>query len=61
MAYTLACKDAGITCPYIARGETEEEVLQESIKHVKEAHSYTDEQLGDPKFLEEAKKLIKRT
>ena len=61
MAYTLACRDAGIDCPYVAQGETEEEVLQESLKHVKEAHGYTDEQVSDPKFLEESKKLIKQT
>ena len=36
MAYTLACKDAGTDCPYVARGETEEEVLRDGAKHVKE-------------------------
>jgi len=61
MAYTLACKDAGITCPFVAEGETEDEVFQKSIKHVKEVHGYTEEQVNDPKFLEEGKKLIKKT
>jgi len=61
MAYTLACRDAGLTCPFVARGETEEEVLREGLKHVKETHGYTEEQLSDPKFLEESKKLVKRT
>ncbi len=61
MAYSLACKDAGITCPFVAHGETEEEVLQAATKHVKEVHGYTDEQLNDPKFIEESKKLLKKT
>lgn len=61
MSYTLACRDAGVDCSHVARGETEEEVLQEGMKHVKEAHGYTDAQLSDPKFLEETKKLIKQT
>ena len=61
MAYSLACKDAGISCPFVAQGETEDEVLQKSIEHVKEVHGYTDEQTRDPKFLEEGKKLIKKT
>ena len=61
MAYTLACRDAGVDCPYVAQGATEEEVLAEGVKHVKEVHGYTDEQLKDPKFLEESKKLIKKT
>ena len=59
MTYTLACKDAGVDCPYVAQGETEKEVLQEGIKHVKAVHSYTDEQLN-PEFLEEVKKLVKK-
>jgi predicted small metal-binding protein len=61
MAYTLACRDAGVACPYVAQGETEEEVLQNAAKHVKEEHGYTDEQLNDPKFIEESKKIIKKT
>ena len=60
MAYTLACKDAGVACDFVARGETEEEVLEEGKKHVKEVHGYTDEQANDPKFLEESRKIIKK-
>jgi predicted small metal-binding protein len=60
MSYTLACRDAGVTCDFVAKGETEEEVLAEGIKHVKAAHGYTDEQAKDPKFLEESKKIIKK-
>jgi predicted small metal-binding protein len=60
MAYTLACKDAGVACDFVAKGETEEEVLAEGIKHVKEIHGYTDEQVNDPKFIEESKKIIKK-
>lgn len=59
MAYSLACRDTGVDCSYVARGETEEELLQDATKHVKEVHGYTDEQLNDPKFLEESRKLIK--
>ena len=61
MAYTLACRDAGVDCPYVAQGETEEEVLQAAAKHAKEVHGYTDEQLNDPKMIEEIKAVIKKT
>ncbi len=60
MAYTLACRDAGVACDFVARGEKEEEVLAKGKKHVKEVHGYTDEQVNDPKFLEESKKIIKK-
>ncbi len=59
MAYTLACRDSGVDCPYVARGETVDEVLQDAAQHVKAVHGYTDEQLNDPKFQEEVKQLKK--
>jgi predicted small metal-binding protein len=61
MAYTLACSDFGEDCPYVAGGETIDEVIADGGKHAKEVHGYTDEQLNDPKFVEEAKKVIKKT
>ena len=61
MAYTLACRDSGVDCPYVTRGETKDELLKDASKHVKEVHGYTDEQLNDPKFLEEVERLIKET
>jgi len=61
MGYSIACRDAGVACDHVSRGETEEEVLAAGLKHVKEAHGFTDEQLNDPKFLEESKKIIKKT
>ena len=61
MPYTLACRDAGVDCAFVARGETKEQVLAEGIKHVKKVHGYTDKQAKDPKFIAETKKLIKKT
>jgi predicted small metal-binding protein len=61
MAYTLACIDSGDDCPYVARGETMEEMWEDASKHVKEVHGYTDEQLNDPKLKEKMKPLIKQT
>ena len=61
MAYTLACRDLGADCPYVARGETIDEVLQDGVKHVKEVHGFTDEQVNAPEFIEESKAAIKQT
>lgn len=60
MGLTLACKDFGEECPYVARGETEDELMANATKHVKEAHGYTDEQLNDPEMVKKAKALIKQ-
>ena len=60
MAYTLACRDAGEgTCPFVARGESKEEVFAQAAKHAKEVHGYTDEKLSDPKLVEQMKAIMK--
>ena len=61
MAYTLACRDIEGDCPYVARGETTEEVLEDGRKHAKEVHGETDEQLNDPKMIEKLKAAVKQT
>jgi predicted small metal-binding protein len=55
MAKSLACRDLGSNCDYIARGETIEEMRADIDKHGIEAHGFTDEMLKDP----ELNKLIK--
>lgn len=59
MTLTLACKDTGTNCLYIARGETEEELMTDVIKHSKEVHDYTDEQINDPEMMKKVKSAIK--
>lgn len=61
MTYSLACRDSGVDCPYVAQGETIYEVLEDAGKHVKAVHGYTDEQLNDPKMIEQLKTLVKQT
>ncbi len=61
MAYELACRNLGVDCPYVARGETIEEVLEDGAKHAKEVHGYTNKQLNDPQMMENTKAAIKQT
>ena len=60
MALTLACKDTGIDCSWVGRADTEEALLTAAGEHAKEVHSYTDEQLSDPKLGEAIKAVIKQ-
>ena len=30
---TLSCRDAGCDCDYVAKGETEEEVIRDAAQH----------------------------
>lgn len=60
MGLKLACRDLGVDCPYVSRGETMEELMIEATKHAKEIHRYTDEQLTDPKMMEQIKAAVKQ-
>ena len=42
MAKVLKCKDVGMDCDFVARGETEEEVLQQAAKHAGTTHGMTE-------------------
>ena len=55
MTYKLACEDTGVSCPFVAEGETMDEMMGVAIKHVKAKHGYTDEQINSP----EMQKIIK--
>jgi predicted small metal-binding protein len=60
MTMTLACKDAGMKeCPYVARGQNMEELMNDMGKHAKTIHGYTDEQLNDPEMITTLKKVVK--
>lgn len=38
MAKVVSCKDVGVDCDFVARGETVEEVLRVCVQHAKTAH-----------------------
>ncbi|GAG65512.1 unnamed protein product [marine sediment metagenome] len=59
MAKTMACRDVGVDCSYVAHGETEEELMADIAKHGKEVHGYTEEQLEDPEMMKKVKAAIK--
>jgi len=38
MSKVLKCRDAGVDCDFVARGESEEEILQKAAAHAKADH-----------------------
>jgi predicted small metal-binding protein len=42
MAKVLKCKDVGMDCDFVARGETEEEVLKLAAEHAAPVHGMTE-------------------
>lgn len=62
MGMKLACKDLDpvLACPFVAKGETMEDLKADLFAHAKAVHNYTDEQLKDPKMLAEVNRLVKK-
>jgi len=60
MALTLACRDVGVDCDHVSRGETMEELMAAAARHGKEVHGYTDEQIKDPKMAEAIKAAVRQ-
>lgn len=42
MAMILKCRDVGVDCDYVCRGETEEELFRDASAHGREAHGMTE-------------------
>lgn len=60
MEYKLACKDTGVDCPFVAKGDTMEKMMDVAVKHVKKIHGYTDEQINDPEMQKIINAAIKK-
>ena len=42
---TLSCREAGCECDYVAKGETEEEVMRDAIRHGIEEHGKREKKI----------------
>lgn len=42
MAKKLRCRDVGMDCDFVARAETEEEILKQAAEHIGPAHNIHD-------------------
>ncbi|MDT5157513.1 MAG: hypothetical protein QOC99_3943 [Acidobacteriota bacterium] len=56
MAKTMSCRDVGPDCDFVARGETEEEVMGQVAEHARSAHDMED---VPPELAEKAKAAIR--
>ncbi len=64
IGFTVACWETGWdvahTDDHVIRGETMEELQTKAVKHVKEVHGATDEQLNNPATIETFKAAVKQ-
>jgi predicted small metal-binding protein len=42
MAKVISCRDVGVDCDFVARGETETDILQQCADHARSAHGMNE-------------------
>jgi predicted small metal-binding protein len=42
MAKVVTCRDVGVDCDFVARGQTEQEVLKKCAEHARSEHGMTE-------------------
>ena len=60
MTFSLACRDVGVDCSYVARGETMEQLMADGGNHAKNVHGYTDAQINSPEMAAKVKAAVKQ-
>jgi predicted small metal-binding protein len=42
MSKIVSCREVGVDCDFVAKGETEQEVLQQCAEHARKKHGMTE-------------------
>jgi predicted small metal-binding protein len=42
MAKTLSCRDVGMDCDFVAKGETNEDIMLQAAEHARTAHNMNE-------------------
>jgi predicted small metal-binding protein len=42
MTKVISCRDVGVDCDFVARGQTEQEILQQCAEHARSAHGMNE-------------------
>ena len=42
MSKIVSCREVGVDCDFVAKGETEQEVLQQCSEHARKEHGMTE-------------------
>jgi predicted small metal-binding protein len=61
MLIRYSCKDMGLNCSFIVKGETLEEVTKKALEHVKENHTNDFNSLFTAPQIEEMRKALSRS
>jgi predicted small metal-binding protein len=57
----VSCREVGVDCDYIAKGETEEEIMNNAGEHAVKDHGYKQEDIMTPEMKEKIRQHIRRS
>lgn len=58
---TVSCREVGVDCDYVAKGETEEEIMKNAGEHAVKDHGYKQEEIMTPEMKEKIRQHIRRS
>lgn len=61
MLIRYSCKDMGLSCPFVVKGETIEEVTQKALEHVREMHGNDFNSLRSEAEIHEMEQALARS
>jgi predicted small metal-binding protein len=61
MLIRYSCKDMGLKCTFMVKGETVEEVTKQALEHVREVHGAEFNSLQTPAEIERMEKSLARS
>jgi predicted small metal-binding protein len=61
MLIRYACKDMGLNCPFVVKGETVEEVTQKALEHVREKHADNFNSIHSQAQIDEMQRALARS
>lgn len=61
MLFRYSCKDMGLNCPFVVKGETAEEVTEKALEHVREKHAGDFNTINSAAEIDRMKKSLARS
>jgi len=58
---SVSCRDVGVDCDFVGKGETEQELMDSLIDHAIKVHGYTREDVLKPEMQEKIKSHINKS
>lgn len=61
MLFRYSCKDMGLKCDFIVKGQTLDEVTQKALEHVRENHTQDFQAIRSPAEIESMQRALARS